>query len=71
MDDRERLRQRFNRGFSYFAIDLPVEAMSAGSVWSSVGWLRRLDHSFLANAASVHRAHGDDDALLRRDDVEP
>ena len=40
MDDRERLRQRFNRQFSHFEIELPVAAMSPGSVWLIVkrGW---------------------------------
>ena len=40
MDDRERLRQRFNRAFAHFEIELPVEAMSPGSVWLIVkrGW---------------------------------
>ena len=40
MDDRERLRQRFNRKFAHFEIELPVEAMSPGSVWLIVkqGW---------------------------------
>ena len=40
MDDRERLRQRFNRNFAPWEIELPVEAMSPGSVWLVVerGW---------------------------------
>ena len=40
MDDRERLRQRFNRAFAIWEIDLPVDAMSPGRVWLIVqrGW---------------------------------
>ena len=40
MDDRERLRQRFNREFSHFEIELPVDALSPGKVWLIVnrGW---------------------------------
>lgn len=40
MDDRERQRQRFKRKFTHFEIEVPVEAMSAGSVWliAKQGW---------------------------------
>ena len=40
MDDRERLRQRFNREFAIWEIELPVNAMSPGRVWLVVqrGW---------------------------------
>ena len=40
MDDRERLRQRFNRDFAHWEIELPVFAMSPGVVWLIVqrGW---------------------------------
>ena len=40
MDDRERLRQRFNRDFASWEIVLPVDAMSPGVVWFIVqrGW---------------------------------
>ena len=40
MDDRERIRQRFNRGFASWEIVLPVDAMSPGVVWFIVqrGW---------------------------------
>ena len=33
MDDREQIRQRFNRGFASWEIVLPVDAMSPGVVW--------------------------------------
>ena len=33
MDDREQLRQRFNREFAHFEIELPVDATSPGKVW--------------------------------------
>ena len=32
MDDREKLRQRFNRTFAIWVIELPVDAMSRGKV---------------------------------------
>ena len=40
MDDREQIRQRFNRAFANWEIKLPVEAMSLGVVWIIVqrGW---------------------------------
>ena len=40
MDDREQLRQRFNRHFAYWGLELPVDAMSPGKVWLIVqrGW---------------------------------
>ena len=40
MDDREQLRQRFNREFANWAIELPVDAMSPSKVWLIVqrGW---------------------------------
>ena len=40
MDDREKLRQRFNREFANWAIELPVDAMSPSKVWLIVqrGW---------------------------------
>ena len=40
MDDRKKLRQRFNRAFAHWEIELPVEAMSPGKVWLIVqrGW---------------------------------
>ena len=40
MDEREQLRQRFNRAFAHWEIELPVEAMSPGKVWLIVqrGW---------------------------------
>ena len=33
MDNREQLRQRFNRDFAHFEIELPLDAMSPGKVW--------------------------------------
>ena len=33
MDDREQLRQRFNRDFAHAWIELPLDAMSPGKVW--------------------------------------
>ena len=33
MDNREQLRQRFNRDFANWAMELPVGAMSPGKVW--------------------------------------
>ena len=36
MDDREQLRQRFNRDFAHRGIELPVNAMSHRKVWLSV-----------------------------------
>ena len=40
MDDRERLRERFNREFANWEIELPVDALSPGQVWLIVkrGW---------------------------------
>ena len=40
MDDREQLRQRFNRVFAHWRIELPGDAMSPGVVWLIVqrGW---------------------------------
>ena len=40
MDDREQIRQRFNRAFAHWEIKLPDEAMSLGVVWIIVqrGW---------------------------------
>ena len=40
MSDREQLRQRFNRAFAEWEIELPVDAMSPGVVWLIVqrGW---------------------------------
>ena len=40
MDDREQLRQRFNRAFATWGIELPLDAMSPGVVWIIVqrGW---------------------------------
>ena len=40
MDDREQLRQHFNRAFAHWEIKLPDEAMSPGVVWIMVqrGW---------------------------------
>ena len=40
MDNREQIRQRFNRAFANWEIKLPVEAMSLGVVWIIVqrGW---------------------------------
>ena len=40
MDDREQLRQRFNRVFARWEIELPPDAMSPGVVWFIVqqGW---------------------------------
>ena len=40
MDDREQLRQRFNRTFAHWGIELPADAMSPGKVWLIVqrGW---------------------------------
>ena len=40
MDDREQLRQRFNRAFAHWGIELPVDAMSSGAVWliAQRGW---------------------------------
>ena len=33
MDNREQLRQRFNRDFAHFEIEPPLDAMSPGKVW--------------------------------------
>ena len=40
MENREKLRQRFNRSFAHGNIELPVDAMSPGKVWLIVqrGW---------------------------------
>ncbi len=40
MGDREQLRQRFNRAFADWGIELPFEALSPGIVWLVVqrGW---------------------------------
>ena len=40
MDDREQIRQRFNRDFASWEIVLPVDAMSPGVIWFIVqrGW---------------------------------
>ena len=40
MDDWEQLRQRFNRTYAEWGIELPVDAMSPGKVWLIVqrGW---------------------------------
>ena len=40
MDDREKLHERFNRGFARWEIELPVDAMSPGVMWLIVqrGW---------------------------------
>ena len=40
MNDREKLRQRFNSVFANWKIELPVDAMSPGVVWQIVqcGW---------------------------------
>ena len=40
MENREKLRQRFNRRFAHWNIELPVGAMSPGKVWLIVqrGW---------------------------------
>ena len=40
MNDREKLRQRFNRAFEHWKIGLPDDAMSPGKVWLIVkrGW---------------------------------
>ena len=40
MEKREKLRQRFNRRFAHWNIELPVDAMSPGKVWLIVerGW---------------------------------
>jgi hypothetical protein len=40
MDHREQLRQRFNRVFAHWTIELPIDAMSPGAVWHIVqrGW---------------------------------
>ena len=40
MDNREKLRQRFNRAFAHWEIELPVDAMPLGVVWLIVqqGW---------------------------------
>ena len=40
MDDRERLRERFNRTFARWEVELPANAMSSGVVWLIVqgGW---------------------------------
>ena len=40
MNDREKLRQRFNRVFANWEIELPVNAVSPGVVWQIVqrGW---------------------------------
>ena len=40
MDDREQLRQRFNRVFANWEIELPIDALSPGVVWFIVqrGW---------------------------------
>ena len=33
MDVREKLRQRFNRAFEYWEIELPIDALEPGVVW--------------------------------------
>ena len=40
MNDREKLRQRFNRAFARWEIELPADALSPGVVWQIVqrGW---------------------------------
>lgn len=40
MDEREQLRQRFNRSFARWGIELPMDALSPGVVWLIVqqGW---------------------------------
>lgn len=40
MENREKLRHRFNRSFAHWNIELPVGAMSPGKVWLIVqrGW---------------------------------
>ena len=40
MDVREKLRQRFNRGFEHWEIELPIDAMEPGVVWLILhrGW---------------------------------
>ena len=40
MGNREQLRQRFNRDFAHWEIELPVDAMSPGVVWLILqrGW---------------------------------
>ena len=47
MDDREQLRQYFNRVFEHWEIKLPDEAMPPGVVWITVqrGWQRRFRES--------------------------
>ena len=59
MDDRERLRQRFNRAFAHFEIELPVEAMSPGSVWLIVkrGWAIRTRFDIDAGDGREHLDH--------------
>ena len=69
MDDREELRQPFNREFAHRGIERPVDAMSPGLFWLIVqrGWTirtrfhigaedgrERLDYH--ANSASLTRA---------------
>ncbi len=40
MDDREKLRERFNRSFAHWDIELPIDALKPGVVWLIVqrGW---------------------------------
>ena len=59
MDDRERVRQRFNRAFAHFEIELPVEAMSPGSVWLIVkrGWTIRTRFDIDAGDGREHLDH--------------
>jgi hypothetical protein len=40
MDDREQLRQRFNRAFAHWRMELPADAMPPGLVWliAQRGW---------------------------------
>lgn len=49
MNDLEHLRQRFNRHFENWRIELPTDAMMLGEVWLTVecGWTiwTRFDHS--------------------------
>ena len=41
VDERERLRQQFNRDFARWKIVLPVDANSPGAVWRIIkrGWI--------------------------------
>lgn len=79
MDDREQIRQRFNRAFAHWEIKLPVEAMSLGAVWIIVqqGWtiwtrfdLDAEDGREHLDYYAMHRMTSDDHVRLYADGEE-